>query len=164
MRMAREAISNGRAPELARAATAHDVEFSAAVVYNLALQGDQPARDIFARVGWALGILLADLVNVLNLQMYVIGGGVSAAWSAFSPPMFEELRKRSMVYAATAPAERVTPSSGASAEVATAPMGQPTIINQALLGSDAGLFGAARLPMLAAEIGERASEGKRKLA
>jgi glucokinase len=164
LRMAREAIANGRAPQLARAAAAQDVEFSAAVVYNLALQGDRSARDIFIRVGWALGILLADLVNMLNLQMYVIGGGVSAAWSVFSPAMFEELGKRSMVYAATGPAERMTPPSGASAEVAATPMGQPTIINQALLGSDAGLYGAARLPMLAAETSERVPEGKRKLA
>jgi glucokinase len=164
MRMAREAITNGRAPELARAADAHDVEFSAKVVYNLAIQGDQPARDIFQRVGWALGILVADLVNVLNLDMYVIGGGVSAAWSVFSPPMFDEVRKRSMVYAATAPVERVTPATGASAEVTTSPMGQPTIITRALLGSDAGLYGAARLPMAQSEVREHADEGKRKLA
>ncbi len=162
MRMAREAIANGRAPELARAAEAHDVEFSAKLVYNLAIQGDQPARDIFQRVGWALGILIAGLVNMLNLHMYVIGGGVSAAWAMFSPAMFDEIRKRSMVYAATAPVERVTPPAGASAEVTTAPMGQPTTITRALLGSDAGLYGAARLPMLTSEVQEHA--GKRKLA
>jgi glucokinase len=164
VRMAREAIANGRAPELARAAGAHDVEFSAKVVYSLASQGDQPARDIFNRVGWGLGVLLADLVNVLNLQMYVIGGGVAAAWSVFSPPMFAEVRKRSMVYAATAPLERVTPPSGASAEVSTTPMGQPTIITHALLASDAGLYGAARLPMVSDEAKEHLAGGKRKFA
>jgi glucokinase len=154
LRMAREAIANGRAPQLERAAGEHDAEFSAKVVYNLAIQGDPPSRDIFNRVGWALGILLADLVNMLNLQMYVIGGGVSAAWSVFSQPMFDELRKRSMVYAATAPAEQVTPPSGASGEVSAAPMGQPTIITRALLGSDAGLYGAARLPMIVSDMPE----------
>jgi glucokinase len=154
VRMAREAITLGRAPELARMAGAGDVEFNAKVVYNLALQGDQPARDIFNRVGWALGVLLADLINVLNLQMYVIGGGVAAAWSVFCPPMFDEVRRRSMVYAATAPQERVTPPSGASAEVSTAPMGQPTIITHALLASDAGLYGAARLPMIVSQEAE----------
>ena len=47
MRMAREAIANGSAPELERAASASDVEFSAKVVYNLAIQGDQArARDL----------------------------------------------------------------------------------------------------------------------
>jgi len=34
-------------------------------------------------------------VNALNLPMYVVGGGVSSAWEAFSPFIFEELRQRS---------------------------------------------------------------------
>ena len=72
-------------------------------MYNLAIQGDEEARKIFRRVGRALGIWLANMVNAFNLPMYVIGGGVSSAWEAFSPAMFEELRQRSMVYAATTP-------------------------------------------------------------
>ncbi|MBZ5630619.1 MAG: ROK family protein [Acidobacteriia bacterium] len=151
MRMARDAIASGRAPQLARAANAPDVEFSAKLVYNLAIQGDQPARDIFKRVGWALGILIADLVNMLNLNMYVIGGGVSAAWSVFSPPMFDELRKRSMVYGATAPVQAVTPPTGASADATSPATSHATVITRALLGSDAGLYGAARLPMMTDE-------------
>jgi hypothetical protein len=57
-----------------------------------------------------------------------------------------------MVYAATAPEEKVAPPAGAAAAVHP-PSGAPlktTIITRALLGSDAGLYGAARLPMLAA--------------
>ena len=102
VRMAREAIASGTAPALAQAANAN-VEFSAKAVYNLAIQGDEEARKIFRRVGRALGIVLSDMVNALNLPMYVIGGGVASAWEAFAPAMFEELRQRSMVYAATAP-------------------------------------------------------------
>jgi len=153
VRMAREAIASGRAPELARAASAADVEFSSKLVYSLALQGDKPAQEIFHKAGWALGILLAGLVNALNLPMYVIGGGVSAAWALFSPAMFDELRRRSMVYAATAPPEHAG-GQGASAEVTAHPMGQPTIVTRAVLGSDAGLFGAARLAMLESELQE----------
>lgn len=164
MRMAREAIASGSAPELERVASASDVEFTAKIVYDLATQGNQPARDIFRRVGWALGIVVADLVNMLNLNMYVIGGGVAAAWSVFSPAMFEEVRKRSMVYAATAPVESAAPPAGASGEVVSPSAGQPTIITRALLGSDAGLFGAARLPMVEGERREDAGEGKRKFA
>jgi glucokinase len=162
MRMAREAIAAGRAPELARAATARDVEFNAKALYQLAIEGNEAAREIFRRVGWALGILLAGLVNMLNLPMYVVGGGVSAAWSAFSPSMFEEMRRRSMVYAATAPPERVAPPAGASAEVTPAPLGQPTIVTRAVLGSDAGLYGAARLPMIAGEVREHRSGDQSK--
>jgi glucokinase len=143
VRMAREAIASGTAPALAQAAHAN-VEFSAKAVYNLAMQGDEEARKIFRRVGRALGIVLADMVNALNLPMYVIGGGVASAWEAFAPAVFEELRQRSMVYAATAP----EPSRGQGASGKVEPMGtKKTIVTRALLGSDAGLYGAARLPL-----------------
>ena len=104
MRMAREAIASGEAPSLAKAASS-DAEFGAKSIYNLAIQGDEHARRIFRTFGRYLGMLLADLINVLNLDMYVIGGGASSAWDAFAPNMFEELRERSLVYAATAPAD-----------------------------------------------------------
>lgn len=145
VRMAREAIAAGEAPGLAKAASS-DVEFSAKEIYNLAIQGDEGARKIFRRAGRALGIALATLINGLNLEMYVIGGGVSSAWEAFSPSVFEELRRRSMVWAATAPADPLASPSGASAMVE--PGGaRKTIVTRALLGSDAGLYGAARLPI-----------------
>jgi glucokinase len=146
VRMAREAIASGAAPGLSRTASS-DPEFSAKAVYNLAIQGDDEAKKIFRRVGHALGIILADLVNALNLPMYVVGGGVASAWEAFSPIIFEELRRRSMVYAATAPPSAMVSEQGASAKVEP---GGPTrtVITRALLGSDAGLYGAARLPMV----------------
>jgi len=146
VRMAREAIAKGHAPGLAGAASS-DPEFSAKVVYNLAIQGDEEARRIFRHVGRALGIALAALVNCLNLPMYVIGGGVSSAWDAFAPTLFEELRRRCMVYAATAPSDAAAQGMGASAKVEPH-AGQKTIVTRALLGSDAGLYGAARLPMV----------------
>ena len=136
-RMAMEMIKSGKAPELERASKGN-VEFSAKVVYQMAVQGDEPAREIFRTVGWALGIVVADLVNVFNVPMYVIGGGVSSAWEAFSPALLEEVRKRSFVYGATTPGE-IHGQTGA------------TIVTRALLGSDAGLYGAARLPLAAAE-------------
>jgi glucokinase len=91
--------------------------------------------------------VLSALVNSLNLPIYVIGGGVSSAWEAFSPSIFEELRARCMVYAATAPPDPLAVHQGASAHVVSG-AGSKTIITRALLGSDAGLYGAARLPMI----------------
>lgn len=144
MRMAGEAIAGGAAPGLARAANS-DVEFNSKAIYNLASQGDEDARKIFRCVGRAVGIVVSDMVNALNLPMYVIGGGVSSAWDAFAPAMFEELRLRSMVYAATSP----EPSHGLGASGKVKPMGtKKTIVTRALLGSDAGLYGAARLPLV----------------
>ena len=147
MRMAREAIAEGHAPALAKASSS-DPEFSAKAVYNLAIQGDEEARRIFRRVGRALGIALSALVNALNLPMYVVGGGVSSAWEAFAPSSFEELRQRCMVYAATAPpSHHATGEQGASAHV-EAKTTKKTIITRSLLGTDAGLYGAAHLPMV----------------
>jgi len=151
LRMAREAVASGQAPSLAGAASA-DAEFGAKSIYSLAIQGDEAARRIFRTFGRYLGILLADLVNVLNLEMYVIGGGASSAWDAFAPTMFEELRQRSIVYAATAPTDPLRDSlrkeEGASAQTASR-SGQETIITRAVLGSDAGLYGAARVAVTA---------------
>ena len=139
-RMVREAIATGDAPALAKAASS-DAEFGARTIYNLAIQGDEHARRIFRTFGRYLGIMLAGLVNVLNLDMYVLGGGVASAWDAYAPTMFEELRARSLVYAVTAPAD---PSAQTESRGR-----QQTIITRALLGSDAGLYGAARAAVLA---------------
>jgi glucokinase len=139
VRMAQEAIAAGDAPELAKAAG--EAEFSAKLIYDLAMQGDNSARGIFRRFGRALGIMLADIINVLNLEMYVVGGGVSSAWDAFAPTMFQEVRERSTIYAATAPPNELQ---GAGTRQ---PKRGETIITRAVLGSDAGLYGAAKLVM-----------------
>jgi glucokinase len=145
VRMAKEAISAGASG--LRHAASSDAKFNARAIYNLAIQGDEDARKIFHQVGRSLGIVISNLVNVLNLPMYVIGGGVSSAWEAFAPAIFEELRRRSMVYAATAPDSLAGGATGASGKVGSAGASK-TIITRALLGGDAGLYGAARLPML----------------
>jgi glucokinase len=120
---------------------------SARAVYNLAVQGDEGAKKVFERVGRALGIVIASAVNALNLPMYVLAGGVTSAWDAFSPAMFEQVRLRSVVFAATAPEGSAGPGQGASAQVVA---GGPTrtVITRTTLGSDAGLYGAARLAMM----------------
>src|SRR5437016_1903845 len=159
-RMAIEAVANGQAPELGRAMN-EDPEFSAKVVYQMSVQDDEPARKIFQVVGRAIGIAVADLVNIFNLPMYVIGGGVSSAWEAFAPSMLEEVRKRSFVYRATAPFDGARGVSGTHVHDDSLPSRRNTIITRALLGSDAGLIGAARLPMMATEVKVPQQELKR---
>ncbi|MGA3213708.1 MAG: ROK family protein [Terriglobales bacterium] len=149
MRMAHAAIAGGKSEALKRAAGDPNAEFNSKAVYELAVQGDQAAQEIYHTVGWALGVLLGDLVNALNLQMYVIGGGVSASWEVFAPALFEELQRRSFVYAATAPNDMIASvAEGASATLKPLGTSPRTIITHAVLGGDAGLYGAARLPML----------------
>jgi len=159
-RMAVEAVATGKAPELARAMN-EDPEFSSKVVHQMAMQGDGPAQEIFRRVGKALGIVLADLVNIFNLPMYVVGGGVASAWDAFAPVMLETVRRNSFVYRATAPAENTRGVEGNNVPDNVLPTRRTTIITRALLGSDAGLIGAARLPIIAGKIASAEAELKR---
>ena len=133
VRMAHEAIARGESEELEK--LSHDPgQFTSRSIYNLAVQGEHAAKKVFENVGRALGIGIGAMVNALNLPMYVIGGGVSSAWDAFATTMFEEMKFRSSIYSLTSP-DRIGHEKG-------------TIITRALLGSDAGLYGAARLPML----------------
>ncbi len=142
-RMAQEAIAGGNAPHMARALK-EDVEFNSKMIFDLAMQGDAQARAIFERVGKALGTVVADMVNIFNFPMYVIGGGVASAWDAFAPLMLETVGRNSFVYRATAPTENIQAGNAPSRSV------RGTMITRAVLGGDAGLIGAARLPMVAA--------------
>ena len=139
-RMAQEAIASGTAPHLSRLLK-QDAEFSSKEIFDLAMQGDPQAKGIFERVGKALGTVIADMVNIFNFPMYVVGGGVASAWDAFAPSMLETIGRNSFVYRNTAPYA----NAGAGAA-------GTTIITRALLGGDAGLVGAARLPMIAGSV------------
>jgi glucokinase len=85
--------------------------------------------------------------------MYVLGGGVASAWDAYAPTMFEELRVRSLVYSATAAADPLRSDSLGREKMAAGRTDscteRKTVVTLALLGSDAGLYGAARTAVLA---------------
>ncbi len=98
---------------------------SAADVYDLAMAGNEQAGRIFSMMGQALGVAFAMLVNAFNFPLYLLSGGPLAAWDLFAPAMFEETRRRSYTF-------RVT----------------ETRIEKAILGNEAGLYGAAYLPFL----------------
>ena len=92
-------------------------------VYNMALEGNDRAKRVFDSMGWALGVALAMLVNTFNFPLYLLSGGVLPAWDFFAPAMLEELRKRSYTFRNT-----------------------KTRVERAMLGNQAGLYGAAYLP------------------
>jgi len=107
---------------------------TARTIFEAALSGDAESQRIYEGVGEALGIGLASLVSTLNLPLYVIGGGVAAAWDVFAPSMFVELERGSYIYRLTKPANPSVPESG------------KTNVCPAELGPDSGLLGAAMLP------------------
>ena len=71
-------------------------------VYDMALGGNEKASRIFTVMGEALGIALATMVNTFNFPLYLLSGGVLAAWDLFAPPMLEEMRRRSFAFRTTA--------------------------------------------------------------
>jgi len=77
---------------------------TAAKIYDAAIRGDQLASQVFAETGRWLGIACANLINLLNVEMIIVGGGVMASGElllghagdfarqyAF-PPSFEDCR------------------------------------------------------------------------
>jgi glucokinase len=110
--------------------------FTAKDLSTLANEGDRSAIQIFETQGRALGRALAVLVNSLNLPLYVLGGGVTAAWELFAPKMFAELSQGSYIYRLT------DPQRTASKYMAKA----TTWVMPARLGSNSGILGACLVP------------------
>lgn len=90
------------------------------IVREAAIEGDKFALWIWEEFGKALGVAVASLVNLLNVEMIVISGGLSDAWGLFIDKLLDEAKKRGL----RAPMERVQ-------------------IKKSTLGGDAGLLGAA---------------------
>lgn len=98
------------------------LRLTSADVYEAGKLGDELALEVFRQQGFYLGLALAGLINVLNPEMIVIGGGAAAGWDLFVPHAQETIFKRSY----NAPAERAK-------------------LVRAECGDDAGLLGAAKL-------------------
>jgi len=122
VRMAREAIDRGDPTRLQAFTPPSRGELTAARVYQAALEGDRVAQDIWQCMGSYLGIALANLVNLLNVELIVLSGGVTQAWELFIGTTEAEMRRRAF----DIPARRAR-------------------IARAMWGDEAGLLGAAAL-------------------
>jgi glucokinase len=100
-------------------------DLTAEAVYHLAVDGNEKAKMIFHSMGSALGIALASLINIFNYPLYLLSGGVLPAWDFFAPSMMKEIELRSFTY-----------------------RNAKTQISKATLGNEAGLYGAAYLPLM----------------
>lgn len=97
-------------------------QLTAEEVYKSGLAGDELALEVFRRVGFYLGVALGGLINVLNPEVIVIGGGAAGGWDLF----VEHLQREIAARAFAVPAERAR-------------------IVRAECGDDAGILGAAHL-------------------
>ena len=105
---------------------------TASSIADLAASGDPRARQIFDEVGRALGLSLANLINALDLPLYVLCGGVVAAWPLFAPRMFAVVREMSYVYRMSMPADPEVFEPGKT-HIAAAQIADPGILGAALL-------------------------------
>ena len=78
------------------AAAADGLEITGELVTDLALAGDEVSRMVLGQIGRNLGVGLANLVNIFNPEVIVIGGGAMAAGDLLLEPAREELRRRAL--------------------------------------------------------------------
>ncbi len=98
------------------------LHLSSLEIYEAGQNGDELALEVFRKQGFYLGIALSGLINVLNPEVIVIGGGAAAGWDLFMPQTHLIIRERTY----REPGERVK-------------------IVRAEKGDDAGVLGVARL-------------------
>ena len=67
-----------------------------AEVHHAAQRGNRAAQRVWADVGVWLGLGITNVVNLLNPERIVIGGGVAKAWRFFYPSLIRTVRVRAM--------------------------------------------------------------------
>jgi glucokinase len=73
------------------------------IIYEIALEGDNLCRKSFRKMGYYLGIGIANIINILSPEAVIIGGGLVGAWDMFIEELKQEASKRAFdpLYAAT---------------------------------------------------------------
>lgn len=132
VRRAREvmarAAAQGQATLLAQRTCGDSDAVDAALVARVAQAGDRLAREVITDAARFLGIAIANVANLINPSLVVLGGGVSLAGPLWFETVEQTVRTRAM------------PVQGADARIVLAQ-----------LGTDAGVVGAAALVFVAAE-------------
>jgi len=91
-------------------------------IMQFAKDGNKESLKIWEEIGKYLGIGITSLINLLNVDSVIIGGGLSNAWELFEKNMIDEIDKRAL----HGPRSRLK-------------------ICRAKLGDDAGIFGCGYL-------------------
>jgi glucokinase len=68
-------------------------KFSAIKLARKAKRGDKKSKEIFREFGRHLGLSIADLINILNPGIVIIGGGISADHEFFLPESIKTAKK-----------------------------------------------------------------------
>ncbi len=124
-RQARERVAGGAPTLMADLVEGHLDRLSAKVVAQAAERGDIQAQEILAEAMNYLGIGMANLVNLFNPQLMVIGGGLSKMGARLFDPVRRVIQERAFPVAA-----------------------QAAKVVAAELGDDVGVVGAATVAMV----------------
>ena len=118
--MAEDYIKGGKSTKFREMANSNDI--TPFIVAEAAKAGDPVARRIFTIMGEYIGIGMASVVNLLNPERIIVGGGVADAGDILMTPLKETLKKRAMKIA-----------------------GETVEVVPAQLGNTAGVIGASLL-------------------
>lgn len=120
--MAQEYIKGGKAAKFREMAASQDGEITPYIVAKAAEAGDPVAQKIFKIMGYRIGMGLVSVINLLNPEKIIIGGGVAEAGELLLEPIRKTVKSRAMKVA-----------------------GEAVQIVPAQLGNSAGVIGASML-------------------
>ena len=118
--MAEDYIRGGKSTKFREMANSNPI--TPYIVCKAAKAGDPVAKRIFTIMGEYIGIGMASVVNLLNPEKIIVGGGVADAGEILMTPLKETLKKRAMKIA-----------------------GEAVEVVPAQLGNTAGVIGASLL-------------------
>lgn len=123
-RQAQELILAGEKSAIPELVEGHPDRVTARIVAQAAQGGDPLARQLMERAGYYIGLGISILINVLNPQAIILGGGVSRSLPLFQKPLEAAVEAHSL-----------------------SSIRQGTRLLPAALGDDSGLFGALALAL-----------------
>jgi len=98
VQLAQEYIMGGKSAKFKELAV--NTPITPQIVYEAAQLGDAVSKTIFDIIGNWIGIALANVVNLINPEVIIIGGGVAQAGDILFKPIRETLDKRALKIAA----------------------------------------------------------------
>lgn len=93
-REARHKIKDGVTSSILQLAGGDLEKINAEAIHKAARTGDNLATELIAKTAYYLGVGLANLINIFNPEVIVIGGGVSNIGDMLLEPAFEEAGRR----------------------------------------------------------------------
>jgi glucokinase len=88
-REARHRVEEGKRTSILEYADGDVEKVTAQVVHNAAEHGDSLAKELISRTGYYVGVGLANLINIFNPELIVIGGGLSNIGDMLLKPAFK---------------------------------------------------------------------------